>query len=203
MSAPPKLPLMYRFGVFQLDVRAGELHKNGVKLKLQDQPFKVLCLLLERPGDLVSREEIRKRLWPADTFVDFDHGLNAAIKRFAMRLANPRTVRCSLRHWQGADTGLRFQSRERRTQQEPAPLHLRKAARSRARRWALFGVSVMALGAALVWAVRMSLKRPSPSSKPTITERKLTANSSENPVDGAAISPDGFYLAYSDATGLY
>ncbi len=60
---------------------AGELHKNGVKLKLQDQPFKVLCLLLERPGDLVSREEIRKRLWPADTFVDFDHGLNAAIKR--------------------------------------------------------------------------------------------------------------------------
>src|ERR1700716_1403905 len=81
MSQQPELLPIWRFGVFQLDVRAGELHKNGVKLKLQVQPFKVLCLLLEHPGELVSREEIRHQLWPADTFVDFDHGLNAAIKR--------------------------------------------------------------------------------------------------------------------------
>jgi DNA-binding winged helix-turn-helix (wHTH) protein len=81
MSLQSKLPQILRFGVFQLDVHAGELHKNGVKLKLQEQPFQVLCLLLEDPGELVSREEIRNRLWPADTFVDFDHSLNAAIKR--------------------------------------------------------------------------------------------------------------------------
>jgi DNA-binding winged helix-turn-helix (wHTH) protein len=64
MSLQSILPQILRFGVFQLDVRAGELHKNGVKLKLQDQPFQVLCLLTERPGELISREEIRKRLWP-------------------------------------------------------------------------------------------------------------------------------------------
>src|SRR6478736_7428193 len=81
MSLPSKLPQILRFGVFQIDLRAGELHKNGVKLKLQEQPFQVLCLLLEDPGEMVSREEIRNRLWPADTFVDFDHSLNAAIKR--------------------------------------------------------------------------------------------------------------------------
>src|SRR4030081_1144519 len=81
MSLPSKLPQVLQFGVFQADVRAGELRKNGAKLKLQEQPFQVLCLLLEHPGELVSREELRNRLWPADTFVDFDHGLNAAIKR--------------------------------------------------------------------------------------------------------------------------
>src|SRR5260370_38136940 len=81
MSLPSKLPQVLQFGVFQVDVRAGELRKNGVKLKLQEQPFQVLCLLLEHPGELVSREELRNRLWRADTFVDFDHELNAAIKR--------------------------------------------------------------------------------------------------------------------------
>lgn len=81
MLKQPELSPICRFGVFQLDIRAGELRKNGVKLKLQEQPFKVLCLLLERAGEVVTREEIRSRLWPADTFVDFDHGLNAAIKR--------------------------------------------------------------------------------------------------------------------------
>ena len=78
MSPESKLPPICRCGVFQLDIRAGALHKNGVKLKLQDQPLKVLCLLLERPGEVVSREEIRNRLWPADTFIDFDHGLRAS-----------------------------------------------------------------------------------------------------------------------------
>src|SRR5882757_321413 len=81
MPLQSNLPQVLRFGVFQVDVRAGELRKNGVKLKLQEQPFRVLCLLLEHPGEVISRDELRNRLWPADTFVDFDHGLNAAIKR--------------------------------------------------------------------------------------------------------------------------
>ena len=70
-----------RFGVFEVDLRAGELRRNGSRLRLQEQPFQVLALLLETPGEIVSREALRKRLWPADTFVDFDHSLNAAIKR--------------------------------------------------------------------------------------------------------------------------
>jgi TolB-like protein/DNA-binding winged helix-turn-helix (wHTH) protein len=70
-----------RFGVFELDVCAGELRKQGVKVKLQDQPFQILQILLERPGEVITREDLQKRIWPADTFVDFDHGLYNAVKR--------------------------------------------------------------------------------------------------------------------------
>jgi len=70
-----------RFGTFELDVRAGELRKQGVRVRLQDQPLRILEMLLAHPGDLVTREELRDRLWPSDTFVDFDHGLNKAINK--------------------------------------------------------------------------------------------------------------------------
>src|ERR1700730_4565336 len=70
-----------RFGPFEADLRAGELRKHGVKLKLVGQPFEVLAMLLECPGQLVTREELRARLWPTDTFVGFDHGLNAAVNK--------------------------------------------------------------------------------------------------------------------------
>src|SRR5215813_9940652 len=70
-----------RFGMFEIDLRSAELRRNGLKVRLQEQPFQVLIMLLERPGELVTREELRSRLWSADTFVDFDHSLNAAIKR--------------------------------------------------------------------------------------------------------------------------
>jgi TolB-like protein/DNA-binding winged helix-turn-helix (wHTH) protein/Flp pilus assembly protein TadD len=70
-----------RFGAFEADLRSGELHKHGFRIKLQDQPFQLLALLLERPGDVITREELRQKLWPADTFVDFDVGLNTAVKR--------------------------------------------------------------------------------------------------------------------------
>ena len=72
---------VFRFGAFELDVRAGELRKHGLKIRLQDQPFRILLMLLEHPGEVVLREEIRKRLWPNDTIVEFDHSINAAIKR--------------------------------------------------------------------------------------------------------------------------
>jgi eukaryotic-like serine/threonine-protein kinase len=70
-----------RFGAFEVDLRSGEVHKHGIRLKLQDQPFQVLALLLEHPGEVVTREELRLKLWPADTFVDFDTGLNSAVKK--------------------------------------------------------------------------------------------------------------------------
>src|SRR5262245_22856800 len=73
--------LRVRFDPFELDAPAGELRKNGVRLKLQEQPFQVLVTLLERPGEIVSREELRRRLWPSDTFVDFDHSLNTVVNR--------------------------------------------------------------------------------------------------------------------------
>jgi DNA-binding winged helix-turn-helix (wHTH) protein len=70
-----------RFGSYFVDFRAAELYKAGHRLRLQEQPFKVLTMLLERPGEIVTREELREQLWPADTFVDFNHGLNSAVAR--------------------------------------------------------------------------------------------------------------------------
>jgi cholera toxin transcriptional activator len=85
-----------RFGVFELDLSAGELRKSGVKLRLQGQPFQVLALLLERAGEVVTREELQQRLWPSDTFVDFDHSLNTAINKVREALgdsaSSPRYV---------------------------------------------------------------------------------------------------------------
>ena len=67
------------FSNFELDLRARELRKHGARIKLQDQPFQILALLLEKPGEIVTREELCDRLWPGDTFVDFDHSLNSAV----------------------------------------------------------------------------------------------------------------------------
>jgi DNA-binding winged helix-turn-helix (wHTH) protein/TolB-like protein/Flp pilus assembly protein TadD len=77
-----------RFGTFEADFRARELRKAGVRIKLHDQPFQVLAMLLDRPGELVNRDQIRNRLWPGDTFVDFDHGLNNAVARLREALGD-------------------------------------------------------------------------------------------------------------------
>src|SRR5690242_2386058 len=77
-----------RFDAFEIDLRTEELRKHGLKLRLPRQSFEILVVLLRRPGELVSREELRERLWPADTFVDFDHGLNAAINRLREALGD-------------------------------------------------------------------------------------------------------------------
>jgi Tol biopolymer transport system component/DNA-binding winged helix-turn-helix (wHTH) protein len=81
MSAPALAPRVVRFDVFELDRRSGVLRKAGERLGLQQQPLQVLSVLIEQPGDVVTRDELRRRLWPEDTFVDFEHGLNAAVKR--------------------------------------------------------------------------------------------------------------------------
>lgn len=81
MATPSQARQNTRFGVYEVDFRAGELRKNGLKVKIQEQPFQVLAALLERPGDIVPREELRTRLWPGDTYVEFDHSLTVAIGR--------------------------------------------------------------------------------------------------------------------------
>jgi DNA-binding winged helix-turn-helix (wHTH) protein len=91
-----------RFGAFELDLHTGELHKHGLKIKLQDQPFQILVMLLEQPGQVVTREQIHQKLWAEGTFVDFEHGLNAAIQRLRQALGdsadNPRFVQTLARH---------------------------------------------------------------------------------------------------------
>src|SRR5207245_11200884 len=70
-----------QFGAFEVCLRIRSLRKSGARIKLQEQTFQILAMLLEKPGDMVTREELRQKLWPADTFVDFDNGLNTAIKK--------------------------------------------------------------------------------------------------------------------------
>ena len=90
------------FGVFEVDLRAAELRKNGVRIKLQEQPFQILSLLLEHPGEVVTREELRGKLWPAHTFVDFDRSLNKAMTKLRAALGDsadsPRYVETIPRH---------------------------------------------------------------------------------------------------------
>jgi DNA-binding winged helix-turn-helix (wHTH) protein len=108
---------VFRFGAFELDVRAGELRKHDIKVRLQEQPFRILLMLLEHPGEVVLREEIRKRLWPNDTIVEFDHSINAAIKRLRDALGesadSPRYVETLERR------GYRFLGQVEVVQKEP------------------------------------------------------------------------------------
>ena len=98
MSSPPtsRSGQIIRFGVFEADLAAGELRKNGSKVRLQEQPFQILVLLLERPGEVITRQDLRDKLWSNDTFVDFDHSLNTAINKLREALgdsaASPRFV---------------------------------------------------------------------------------------------------------------
>jgi len=100
MSDPPRR--IVRFGAFDLALPTGELRKHGIRVKLQDQPLHLLLMLLERPGELVTREALRQKLWPADTFVDFEHGLNRAVNKVREALGdaaeNPRFIETVPRH---------------------------------------------------------------------------------------------------------
>jgi Tol biopolymer transport system component/DNA-binding winged helix-turn-helix (wHTH) protein len=187
-----------RFSTFEVNLHTGELRQRGQKVKLQEQPLQVLAALLERPGELVTREELRSKLWPADTFVDFDHSLNAAIKRLREALG------------ESADAPVFIETLARRGYRFIAPVNGSSypggiAAVSRQRKSSFFlrhRIAIVCLSpiviAVLVWAAwRLPVRRTE------VIERKLTSNSSENGVSSAAISPDGKYLAYSDNTGIY
>ena len=99
-----------RFGPFELDVRSGELYKGPTRLKVPAQSIEILKALLEQPGQLVTREDLRQRLWPDNTFVDFEHGLNAAVSRLREVFGIPLTRRDSLRRCPGEGTGSSGQS---------------------------------------------------------------------------------------------
>ena len=88
VSTPAPTSPVIRFGSFEADLLSGELRKAGVRLRLQDRPFQILAILLEQPGQVVTREQLQKRLWPVDTFVDFEHGLNTAINKLRAVLSD-------------------------------------------------------------------------------------------------------------------
>jgi Tol biopolymer transport system component/DNA-binding winged helix-turn-helix (wHTH) protein len=177
-----------RFGVFEADLAAMELRKNGVRVKLQDQPFQVLVILLEHPGEVIPREELRRKLWTADTFVDFDNGLNTAINKIREVLGdsaeNPRFVRTLPRR------GYRF----------IAPVDgFTKPAPSPSRRLRLAFVATGSLTVLLAIAgLYLFIARHRASPPPALTVTRLTSSGN---LAGAAISQDGKYLAYVIADG--
>jgi Tol biopolymer transport system component/DNA-binding winged helix-turn-helix (wHTH) protein len=195
------LPEVVRFGVYELDPRAGELRRGGVKIKIQEQPYQVLALLLEKPGEVVSREELKRRLWPADTFVDFDHSLNAAIKRLRDVLRdsadNPRFIETLARR------GYRFLSPV--TGVLPAsvvplaPVLAPHQPRGRNRAsWIAAGIFLAAACISVGFHIGNRAARAE-----VPREARLTANSPDVPVYRAAISPDAKLLAYTDPRGLF
>lgn len=204
-SATPA-PVTCRFGLFELDLRAGELRRNGVKVKLQEQPFRLLAQLLDRPGEVVTREDLRNRLWPADTFVDFDHSLNAAIKRLRDALGdsaeNPRFVETVARRGyrflapvtlqsNGSGSGV---SLVQRSGSAPRP------------RWYVHAWWIGAAVAVVLILIGLRLGlslAPRHETRPQFRTVQLTANPIDDRVRAAAISRDGRYLAYSDENGFY
>ena len=88
----PRLADIVRFGTFELSLRSGELRRRGLRVALQEQPLRILMALLERPGEVVTREDLSRRLWPEGTFVDFEHSLNAAVRRLRVTLGDDADV---------------------------------------------------------------------------------------------------------------
>ena len=189
-------PRLVRFESFEVDVRAGELRKAGVRLKLPGQPFQVLAILLERPGEVVTREELQKRLWP-DTFVDVDHNLNTAINKIREVLGDsaesPRFVETLPRR------GYRFVAPVEGTQttEVPGGSGVRQESRMPwVRRTSILFVALVLLGAA-VFFISRRLRVPASSAQRTLT--RLTFD--DGLQIGATWSPDGRFIAYSSNRG--
>src|SRR5215469_1058408 len=185
-----------RFGHFEVDLRSGELRRNGFTVKLQGQPFQILAMLLERPGQLLTREEIRGRLWPADTFVDFDHSLNSAITRLREALGdsadNPRYVETLPRR------GYRFIGLvEKPGIDVPSPSG-GTASRQRKATWVgVTGVSVVVLLSAIaLWTTWI---RPGRTSSPSLELVPLVAL--QRAQASPAFSPDGNQVAFGGYEG--
>jgi len=111
MGSAQAPPVLVRFGVFEADLRAGELRRNGVKVRLQDLPFRALTLLLKRPGEVITREEFRQALWPPNIFVDFEQGISSAVMRLRDALGD------------SAENPIFIETIERRGYRWIAPIH--------------------------------------------------------------------------------
>lgn len=187
VTTPAVVRKVIRFGVFELDTRTGELRKHGVKLRLQGKPLQILQMLLERPGDIVTRDELRRRLWPSDVYVDVESGLNTAANRLRIALGDsaesPRYIETLAR------TGYRFIAPAEVS--EP-PTALVDSARI-ARRLRPRDVAIAATVAAVVaFAGLLLLRRPSP---PEFRFRQVTFRHGQ--IWGARFAPDGQSILYT------
>jgi DNA-binding winged helix-turn-helix (wHTH) protein len=188
-----------RFGAFELEADAGELRKHGTRIKLADQPLSILALLLDRPGQIVTREELQRQLWPADTFVDFDRGLNKAINRLRDALGDsadaPRFIETIPKRgyrFVGAVEPPRTDSvvdvapaTEQRPSGDPRPP---------SRAW-IGAVVVAGLALATVWVI-VTRTRTSSDAPPIVRSSLLPPRDSSYLPNNFALSPDGLHLAF-------
>jgi DNA-binding winged helix-turn-helix (wHTH) protein len=197
-----EFPAIVRFDVFEIDLQAGELRKEGRKVKVQEQPFRVLSLLLQRPGQVVTREELREQLWPADTFVDFDHGLNSAVARLREALRDsadkPRFIETI------AKRGYRFISSLEASNQPNAnssagaddPNH------NRIDRWNLARLRLFAsLGLAVVCVSVVALVYPGAPAPPQDQIEVVPLTGLHGFQATPAFSPDGTLVAFRQSDG--
>ena len=182
-----------RFGLFEADLSAGELRKRGRKIPLQDQPFRVLTLLLQRPGELVSREDFQRALWPGDTFVEFDEGLNKAIQKLRQALDdssdNPRFIETLPRK------GYRFIAPVDRTSGEAQPARVDAQVGSPpARRLKPWQVMIAAAAVAILGiGLARWLRGPA---RPLDRSQWVQLTKFPDAVSQPALSPDGRMLAF-------
>jgi len=192
MAAVNQQPSIFRFGAFELNADSEELRKHGVKLKLQHQPLQILAILLERPGDVVTREELQKRLWPDNTYVDFDNAINSAIRKLREALGDnaerPRFIETLARR------GYRFiGALSAKPEPRPKPEVHRRFLVTRPRRKHMIAAGLMAVGlaAALVlWLARRHL-----TNDPDLRVTSLTADPGMQ--IQPSFSPDGSRVAYA------
>ena len=201
-----------RFGSFELDLHSGELRKAGVRVGLQDQALKVLVELLERPGDLITREQLRQRLWPNGTFVDFEHGLNAVINRLRETLGDsaesPRFIQTVPRRGYRFIAPVEDAIVDTRTEDPTSTAVLDTPPATRTRWWPWIAgaaalVTIVALAVAATWLVRRS--PPVGSAPPRVVPLTRLAGSEAWP----AFAPDGEQVAFAwsgenyDNTDIY
>lgn len=188
-----------RFATYEVDLERGELRKNGLKVRLQDQPFQVLVILLKNPGKVVTREELREAVWPEDTFVDFDHALNTAVKKIRAALGddadNPRFLETVPRR------GYRFIAPVERDQElnarAPGVHDTQRLPRNPYRAFAIIGVlTVGLLVLGLAWKA-MPWIRAEQSGSPEY--QRLTYNIAD--LDAARFTPDGAAAVFSATIG--
>jgi Tol biopolymer transport system component/DNA-binding winged helix-turn-helix (wHTH) protein len=176
VAEPTTNPRVVHFGLFELDLDARELRKSGIRIKLQGQPFQILAMLLERPGEIVTREELQNRLWPQDTFVDFDLSLNSAVKKLRQALnddsENPRFVETLYRRGyrfigpvngpanSNADPIELVQNSASAAPPEPVPVQSAPQPSSRKRRSLVYGVAGLLLILAAVVVYRLMPSEP-------------------------------------------
>lgn len=196
---------LLRFGTFEVDLQAGELRKGGLKLKLTGQPFQVLAVLLERPGEVVTREELHKRLWAADTFVDFEHGLNAAVNRLREVLGDsaesPRFVETLPRRgyrFIGVVNGTKQSARQETPAQSVSDLDLRVRGEVRptARRPRFFRPIIASLIVIAVLGAAWLFRTPLPPPK-IVRTVQLTSDGREK---FPQLVTDGLRIYFSELT---